>query len=62
MHVEKITENGKEFLIIKLPLQSPTPSSTGKSLIVATSGGIQVTPVIINGKPVNVGVNAFIKS
>jgi len=49
-------------LIIRLPLQSPRPSSTGKSLVVATSGGNQVMPTaIVNGKPVTIGVNAYIK-
>jgi hypothetical protein len=50
------------FLILKLPLQPPTPSSTGKSLVVASSHGNQPTTAIIDGKPVIVGVNAYIRA
>lgn len=49
-------------LIIRLPLQSPRPSSSGKTLVVATTGGNQVMPnAVINGRPVTIGVNAYIK-
>lgn len=53
-------ENGE--LIIRLPLQAPRPSSTGKTLVVATTGGNQTMPTaVVNGKPVTIGVNAYIK-
>ncbi|MES2923147.1 MAG: hypothetical protein V4819_16445 [Verrucomicrobiota bacterium] len=47
-------------LVIRLPLQAPTPSSTGKSLTVATTRGNVRTTATVNGKPVTVGVNAYI--
>ena len=47
-------------LIIRLPLQSPAPSKSGKTLIVATTAGIVQTSVEVNGKPISLGVNAFI--
>lgn len=50
------------MLVIRLPLQTPTASSTGKTLIVATSGGNKATDIQIGGKPVTVGVNAYIKA
>ena len=51
-----------EFLVISLPLnRQPVPSSTGKSLMVASSGGNKTTGVLIGGKPVIIGVNAYIK-
>ena len=50
------------FLILKLPLQQPTPSSTGKTLVVASSYGNQPTTAVLNGKPVIVGVNAYVKA
>lgn len=53
-------ENGN--LVITLPLQTPSPSSSGKTLIVATSGGNKQTDLAINGKPVTIGVNAYIKA
>jgi hypothetical protein len=56
----KVTiENGE--LVIRLPLnKAPTPSSTGKTLVVATSRGNQRTEAVVNGQPVIVGVNAYI--
>lgn len=51
-----------DFLVVKLPLQKPTPSSTGKTLVVASSYGNQPTTAVIEGKPVFVGVNAYIRA
>jgi hypothetical protein len=51
----------KNELVIRLPLQTPRPSATGKSLVVATSGGNQTTTATVNGKAVTVGINAYIK-
>jgi hypothetical protein len=48
-------------LHIEIPLHSPRPSSTGKTLTVASSNGNHVTEVKINGSPVIVGLNAYIK-
>jgi len=49
-------------LIIKIDVyEKPVPSSSGKTLVVASSHGNQVTPVLVDGKPVIVGVNAYIK-
>jgi hypothetical protein len=52
-------ENGK--LIISIELQEPTPSASGKTLVVATTHGNMVTQCLINGKNVVVGLNAYIK-
>ncbi len=48
-------------LHIEIPLHSPRPSSTGKTLTVASSNGNKPTETIINGLPVIVGVNAYIQ-
>ena len=48
-------------LHIEIPLHAPRPSSTGKTLTVASSNGNQFTDVKINGPPVIVGINAYIK-
>lgn len=49
-------------LIIEIELEeNPTPSSSGKTLVVASTHGNIVTNVMINGKPLVVGVNAYIK-
>jgi hypothetical protein len=58
-YVETKIEDG--HLVIRIPLQKPTPSSSGKTLIVATSGGNVVTTAMVDGKPVVVGLNAYIK-
>ena len=48
-------------LHIEIPLHTPRPSSTGKTLTVASTKGNQPTEAKINGLPVIVGVNAYIK-
>ncbi len=48
------------FLIIKLPIQTPTPSTSGKTLIVASSHGNTKTTAEVGGKQVVIGVNAYI--
>lgn len=52
-------ENGK--LIISIDMQTPTPSASGKTLMVATTHGNVTTDCVIDGKPVVVGLNAYIK-
>ena len=47
-------------LIVTIDLQTPTVSSSGKTLVVASSKGNKVTEVTVNGKPVTVGLNAYI--
>jgi hypothetical protein len=52
-------ENGK--LIIELPLApAPKLSSTGKTFVVAGTGGFAKTEAVIGGKPVSISVNATI--
>jgi hypothetical protein len=48
-------------LIIEIPLQTPRPSASGKTLVVATSGGNIATTATINGQPVIIGLNAYIR-
>jgi len=57
--MEAKIEDGK--LIISIDLQEPTPSASGKTLVVATTHGNVVTECVINGKPVVIGLNAYIK-
>jgi len=52
-------ENGK--LIISIELQTPTPSASGKTLVVATTHGNVTTDCVIDNKPVVIGLNAYIK-
>jgi len=52
-------ENGK--LIISIDMQTPTPSASGKTLVIATTHGNVKTDCVIDGKPVVIGLNAYIK-
>ena len=52
-------ENKK--LIINIDLQKPTPSESGKSLVVASTHGYIPTECTIDGKKIKVGLNAYIK-
>ena len=54
------TIEGKE-LVIRVPLNAtPVLSTSGKTLVVASSHGNQQTEARVNGQPVIVGVNAYI--
>jgi hypothetical protein len=55
----KIDEEAKTLALV-MDLQEPTPSASGKTLVVATTHGNQPTDVTVSGKPVIVGVNAYI--
>lgn len=48
-------------LCIEIDLEKPTPSSSGKTLVVASTRGNAVTDVMVEGKPVTIGLNAYIK-
>ena len=49
-------------LVIELPLnEKPTPSATGKTLVVASTHGNVATTAQVNGRPVVIGLNAYIK-
>lgn len=51
--------NGK--LCIEIDLETPTPSSSGKTLVVASTRGNVLTDVEVDGKPVTIGLTAYIK-
>lgn len=60
----KVSIEGKD-LVIKIRLQKPEPSKSGKTRIVATSSGLVKTGVKLKdgpgkGEEITVGVNAFI--
>ena len=48
-------------LLIEIDLEKPTPSSSGKTLVVASTRGNVVTDAKVDGKPVTIGLNAYIK-
>lgn len=57
MNVE--IKNNKLF--IEIDLEKPTPSSSGKTLVVASTRGNVVTSAEVDGKPITIGLNAYIK-
>jgi hypothetical protein len=57
--MEAKIENGK--LIITIDLQEPTPSASGKNLVVASTHGNVVTDCEVDGKKVVVGLNAYVR-
>ncbi|MHC1766122.1 MAG: hypothetical protein AB9869_17780 [Verrucomicrobiia bacterium] len=53
---------GRE-LVIRIPIEEqPQPSASGKTLVVATTRGNVRTSITIQGKPVTIGVNAYISA
>lgn len=50
----------KGMLVIRIPAQKPAPSASGKTLIVASTRGNKTTDVIIDGKPLIVGMTAYV--
>ena len=57
----KIEKQGTvEMLVITIPIHKQ-PSASGKSTVVASTHGNQPTAVQIDGKPVILGLNAYIK-
>lgn len=40
----------------------PEPSATGKTMVVASSHGNIQTDVMVEGKPLTVGLNAYIRA
>ena len=62
MAVRNVTINEKAHtLTIEMDLETPRPSASGKTLVVASSRGNQATDAQIDGKTVTVGVNAYVK-
>ena len=57
----KIDEQAKTLTLV-LDLQEPTPSASGKTLVVATTHGNVPTQVEIDGKPIIIGANAYIRA
>lgn len=51
--------NGK--LTIVADLEAPTPSASGKTLVCASSHGNITTTALVEGKPLIIGLNAYIK-
>lgn len=61
--LEPASKTAPAVLVIRIPVNSnPPPSSSGKTLTVASTHGFQTTPVTIDGKPVKVSLNASVRA
>ena len=50
------------MLVIRVPMNpTPQPSATGKTLVVASTHGNLATTATVDGKPIILGLNAYIK-
>jgi len=58
--VKVTVDEKKNKIIIEADIETPRPSGSGKTLIVATTGGNLKTGQTIAGKPLTVGFNAYI--
>ncbi|MBI5076718.1 MAG: hypothetical protein HZB62_16350 [Nitrospirae bacterium] len=47
-------------LIITCDLEEPKPSASGKTLVVVSTRGNMKTDCMVNGKPLTIGLNAYI--
>ena len=55
-----IVDEQAKTLTLVLDLEEPTPSASGKTLVVASTRGNARTDAQINGKVLVVGVNAYV--
>ena len=60
MAVEAKVDGRKLVLTVDLE-STPHPSASGKTLVVASSHGNQATTAMVDGKPIIVGVNAYVR-
>ncbi len=51
----------KGYLVIKIKMQEPKASSSGKTMVVASTHGNIKTEAQVNGKPITIGLNAYFK-
>ena len=61
MSIEAKIEKG--ILTVRIPVEpNLLPTSSGKGLRVASTGGNQNTTVLVDGKPLVIGLNAYVKA
>ena len=56
----KVEKKGDK-LYIEIDLEKPTKSTSGKTLVVASTHGNIQTDIEVDGKLVTIGINAYIK-
>lgn len=61
MKAEIKTIDGLQQLVVTIPMQAPTTSASGKTKVVASSGGGRATAAQLGGKPITVNITGWIK-
>lgn len=61
MAVKASLSKDSKKMILEVDLETPTPSSSGKTLVVASTRGNTPLEIKIDGQPVILGLNAYIK-
>lgn len=56
-----VVDEKAKTLTIVMDLETPMPSASGKSMVVATTRGNAQTTAMVNGKPLTLGVNAYFR-
>ena len=56
-----VIDDKAKTVTIVMELETPTPSASGKTLVVASSHGNMITDATVDGKKVTIGLNAYIK-
>ena len=59
MNISVQLDRKKKILTIKMPLEAPRPSASGKTTLIASTRGVQTTDVAYRGRPVAIVANAF---
>jgi hypothetical protein len=49
-------------LVITIDLEEPRPSASGKTMVVASTHGNVTTTAQVNGQPVVIGLNAYVRN
>jgi hypothetical protein len=49
-----------DTLIIRIAIKRPTPSASGKTLVIASTRGNQKTSIQVEGKDLYLGINAYV--
>lgn len=57
--IMKATIEGTD-LVIRIPMSTPRPSASGKTLVCASTNGNVKTDLLVGGKPLTIGLNAYI--
>jgi hypothetical protein len=50
-----------DYLVVRIRMQTPERSSTGKTMVVASTHGQVKTDAEVDGQPLSIGLNAYYK-